>query len=379
MTTPPPARAAAIPTSQARRSIAGMAGFILALNALGWGMLLFVVIPQHHTLNSSQVFGIGLGITAFTLGVRHAFDADHIAAIDNTTRNLLAQGQRPLSVGFWFSLGHSTVVFALSIALAMGVRALAGAVQDEESALRHTASALGSAVSGTFLYAIAIMNLVALAGIIKVYRQMRHRAATEADLDNQLNNRGFLNRLLKSTTKAVRKPWHIYPVGVLFGLGFDTATEIGLLILAGGAALSLPWYAILVLPALFTAGMTMFDTAEGVLMNVAYNWALTKPLRRMFYNIIVTTLSVGSAFLIGTVQLASLLTDTLHPDSGPITTIAEFDLNYVGFALVGLFILVFALALLTWHLGNFDTKPPKHDIEPTHDIDQKATIRKDTT
>ncbi|MFC4004039.1 HoxN/HupN/NixA family nickel/cobalt transporter [Prauserella oleivorans] len=354
MTKPTVARAGPAPVPRAWRSIGGVAGFIVALNALGWGMLTFVVVPQHHALNGSTVFGFGLGVTAFALGARHAFDADHIAAIDNTTRALLSQGQRPLSVGFWFSLGHSTIVFALSTALAIGVRGLSGAVGDQTSTLRHTTSVLGSAVSGVFLYAIAITNLVTLVGILRVYRRMRRQAAGAADLDQQLDNRGFLNRLIKGIIKTVRKPWHIYPVGLLFGLGFDTATEIGLLVLAGGAAVSLPWYAILVLPALFTAGMTMFDTAEGVLMNVAYEWALIKPFRRVFYNIMVTALSVGGAFLIGTVQLASLLAQTLHFGSGPVAALAAFDLDYVGFGIVGLFVLVFVLALLLWRLYDSD-------------------------
>lgn len=338
-------------------SIGGMAGFILLLNVVGWVVLAAFVAPHHYALGTTGVFGIGLGVTAFTLGMRHAFDADHIAAIDNTTRKLMADGQRPLSVGFWFSLGHSTIVFALCLLLSLGVRALAGQVEDGSSALHDATGVIGTSVSGVFLYVIAILNLVVLIGILRVFRRMRHGEFDEAALERQLDNRGVMNRLLRGTTKAVRKPWHIYPVGVLFGLGFDTATEIGLLVLAAGAAtFALPWYAILVLPILFAAGMSLFDTVDGCFMNFAYGWAFAKPVRKIFYNITVTTLSVAVAFVIGTIELVSILTEKLDITSGPLAAIASVNLDYVGFGIVGLFVLTWVVALAVWRFGRIEEK-----------------------
>ena len=338
-------------------SVGGMAGFILLLNVVGWVVLAAFVAPQHYALGTSGVFGIGLGVTAFTLGMRHAFDADHIAAIDNTTRKLMADGQRPLSVGFWFSLGHSTIVFVLCLLLSLGVRALAGQVEDDSSTLHETTGLIGTSVSGVFLYVIAILNLVVLVGILRVFRRMRRGEFDEAALEHQLDNRGVMNRLLRGATKAVRKPWHIYPVGLLFGLGFDTATEIGLLVLAAGAAtFALPWYAILVLPILFAAGMSLFDTVDGCFMNFAYGWAFAKPVRKIFYNLTVTALSVAVALLIGTIELVSILAEKLDITSGPLAAIASVDLDYVGFGIVGLFVLTWVIALAVWRFGRIEEK-----------------------
>ncbi|MEC3980384.1 HoxN/HupN/NixA family nickel/cobalt transporter [Amycolatopsis sp. H20-H5] len=343
-----------------------MTGVVLLLNLVGWGVLGLVVAPHRYDLGASGVFGIGLGVTAFTLGMRHAFDADHIAAIDNTTRKLMAEGKRPLSVGFWFSLGHSTVVFVLCALLALGIRALAGQVEDDGSALHRTTSLIGTSVSGVFLYLIAILNLIVLVGIVKVFRGMRHGEFDEAELERRLNNRGFMNRILSGATKAVRKPWHIYPVGVLFGLGFDTATEIGLLVLAAGAAaFALPWYAILVLPILFAAGMTLFDAADGCFMNFAYGWAFAKPVRKIFYNITITALSVAVALIIGTIELVSILADKLGITTGPLAAIADVDLDYVGFVIVGLFVVTWLAALAVWRFGRIEEKWSAHLTAPT--------------
>jgi high-affinity nickel-transport protein len=338
-------------------SVAAMAAIVVTLNVVGWGVLTLFVVPQHYVVGNAEVFGIGLGVTAFTLGMRHAFDADHIAAIDNTTRKLMAEGKRPVSVGLWFSLGHSTIVFGLCLLLSLGVRALAGEVQNDSSRLHHVTGIIGASVSGVFLCLIALVNLVVLTGILKVFRGMRAGEFSEAELEEQLNKRGFLNRILGRATAAVRKPWHIYPVGVLFGLGFDTATEVGLLVLAGGAAaFSLPWYAILVLPVLFAAGMTIFDAADGCFMNFAYGWAFAQPVRKVFYNITVTALSVVVALLIGAIELVSVLADELGITSGPLAAIAGLDLNYVGFVIVGLFIVAWAVALLVWRFGRFEER-----------------------
>jgi high-affinity nickel-transport protein len=346
----------------------GAMGFtILVLHVLGWGSLLGLVAPQHFQLSGSQVFTVGLGMTAYTLGMRHAFDADHIAAIDNTTRKLMADGKRPVSVGFWFSLGHSTIVFGLCVLLAIGVKALAGQVENDSSSLQQTTGLIGTTVSGVFLYIIGIINLVVLLGIIKVFRQMRHGAYDEKSLEEQLNKRGFMNRILGGATRAVTRPWQMYPIGVLFGLGFDTATEVSLLVLAGGAAaFSLPWYAILTLPILFAAGMSFLDTLDGCFMNFAYGWAFSKPVRKVFYNITITALSVAVALIIGTVELVSIFTDKLGIDSGPLAALANLDLNYLGYAIVVFFILAWAIAIGIWHFGNIEQKWSEH-LQPVSD------------
>ena len=334
-----------------------MIAAVLLLNLLGWGLLGLVVAPRHYALGATGVFGAGLGVTAFTLGMRHAFDADHIAAIDNTTRKLMAEGKRPLSVGFWFSLGHSTVVFLLCLLLSLGIRALAGQVTDGGSALHRTTTLIGTSVSGAFLYLIAILNLVVLKGIFKALKGMRTGQLDETALEQQLDKRGLLNRVLGGATKAIRKPWHIYPVGVLFGLGFDTATEVGLLVLAAGAAaFALPWYAILVLPILFAAGMTLFDAADGFFMNFAYAWAFAKPARKIFYNLTITALSVAIALIVGTIELISLLVAETGVTSGPLAAVAGLSLDHVGFVIAGLFVVTWLGALAIWHFGRIEAK-----------------------
>jgi high-affinity nickel-transport protein len=352
-----PARFRGKLTGQEWRSILGMAAFVIGLHVVGWGVLVAIVAPEQYQVASGQVLGIGLGLTAYTLGMRHAFDADHIAAIDNTTRKLMAEGQRPVSVGFWFSLGHSTIVFGLVALLALDVRAVAGQVENESSLLQQITGVVGTAVSGTFLYLIGIINLVILIGILKVFRKMRHGGYDEKALDDQLNNRGFLNKILSGATKAVTKPWQIYPVGVLFGLGFDTATEVGLLVLAGGAAaFALPWYAILTLPILFAAGMSLLDTVDGCFMNFAYGWAFSKPVRKIYYNITVTGLSVAVALIIGSIELISILTEKTGITSGPLAAIANINLDSMGYAIVALFVVTWVVAVLVWKYGRIEEK-----------------------
>ena len=303
---------------------------------------------------------MGVGVLAYTFGLRHAFDADHIAAVDNTTRKLLADnadrgrgpGRKPLSVGFWFSLGHSTIVFALAFLLSVGVKALAGQVEndDSEPALGHRHHRC-----------VGLRRLPVDPGHPQPGRPDRHhrglprdahRHYDEAELEDQLNKRGFMNRFLGGLTKSVRKPWHIYPIGVLFGLGFDTATEVGLLVLAGGAAaFNLPFYAILVLPILFAAGMCLMDTVDGVFMNAAYGWAFAKPVRKVFYNITITT------------DLGRRGPDHRHDRTdrspgrpGPHhhradPAIASIPLDYAGYAIVGLFFLAWITALASGNSG----------------------------
>jgi high-affinity nickel-transport protein len=293
--------------------------------------------------------------------MRHAFDADHIAAIDNTTRKLLAErppgGRRPLSVGFWFALGHSSVVLVLVALIAAGINAIAGEVSDDDSALKQIGGLVSTGASGLFLVLIGLVNLVILVQVLKVFRGMRSGRFDEAALQEQLDKRGLMNRILGRATRAVRRPWHMYPVGLLFGLGFDTATEVTLLVIAGSAAAeALPWYAVLVLPVLFAAGMSLFDTLDGAFMCFAYDWAFLRPVRKVFYNITITALSVAVALVIGLIELVSLLADKLGIDSGPLGWIAGLDLDQVGFVVVGLFVVTWVVALLVWHLGRVEDR-----------------------
>jgi high-affinity nickel-transport protein len=335
----------------------GMGLFVLLLHVVGWGVLVVAVAPHGYRLGSAGVLGVGVGLTAYMLGVRHAFDADHIASIDNTTRKLVGEGRPAVSTGFWFSLGHSSVVFAASLLLVLGIRSVAGVVQNDGSGVGQTLGLVGTVVAGVFLLLIGLMNLVAAVGIAKVFRRMRTGEFDEAELERHLNNRGFLARLLNRVTRRVSKPWHLYPVGLLMGLGFDTATQVALLVLAAGsAAFVLPWYAILVLPVLFAAGMSLFDTADGVLMTRAYGWAFLKPVRKVFYNLTVTLLSVTVALVIGVLVLSGLLVDRLSIDSGPLAWVASLDLEYVGFAIVGLFVAAWVLALAVWRFGRIEQR-----------------------
>jgi nickel/cobalt transporter (NiCoT) family protein len=358
-------------TRRDRTSLAGMYGFIILLHVVGFGVLLGFVVPNHYKLGGDHpVFSIGVGILAYTFGLRHAFDADHIAAVDNTTRKLMADNaekeaagvprgemRKPLSVGFWFSLGHSTIVFALALLLSVGVKALAGQVESDDSELHSVTGVVGVSVSGVFLWVLGILNLVVLFGILKVFREMRTGRYDEAQLEDQLNKRGFMNRFLSGLTRSVRKAWHIYPIGVLFGLGFDTATEVGLLVLAGGvAAFNLPFYAILVLPILFAAGMCLMDTTDGVFMNAAYGWAFAKPVRKVFYNITITSISVAVALIIGTIELASVLADQAKIESGPLSAVASIPLDYAGYAIVAFFVLAWLTALAVWRFGRIEEK-----------------------
>jgi high-affinity nickel-transport protein len=336
--------------------LGGMAGFIALLHVVGFGILLVLVVPEHYKVGTG-LFGLGTGITAYTLGLRHAFDADHIAAIDNTTRKLMAEGKRPLSVGFWFSLGHSSVVVFLTLLLSLGLKAVGAELTDESSSLHQYGGLVGTLVSGGFLYLLGIINLVVLVGILRVFREMRRGRFDEAALEDQLNSRGLMNRILGPALRAVRQPWQIYPVGLLFGLGFDTVTEVALLVIAGtSVAAGLPWYAIMCLPILFAAGMSLLDTIDGSFMNFAYGWAFSKPVRKVYYNITITGLSVAVALLVGTVELLAILADKLGLSGGFWDWVTGIDLNTIGFVIVGLFIAVWVLALAVWKFGRIEQR-----------------------
>jgi nickel/cobalt transporter (NiCoT) family protein len=339
------------------RELAVLLGVIAVMTAAGWTVLALLVSPRHFGVGG-QVFGVGLGVTAYTLGVRHAFDADHIAAIDNTTRTLMAGGRRPVSVGFWFALGHATVVALLAAGIAAGARFVV-ALTDGDSMARHDLRAVGTSISGLFLCLIGVLNLIAFLGIARVYRQARAGRYDPTALERALDGRGLLNRMLRPLLRTVRSPVQMYPIGLLFGVGFDTATEVTLLALAGsGAAAGLPWYAVLVLPLLFAAGMTLFDTLDGAFMTVAYGWAFAHPVRKLYYNLTITGLSVTVALGIGTVELVGVLHTQLRWNDGLSNWIAGMDLNNVGFVIAGLFLVAWAVAIAYWKVARVEHRWP---------------------
>ncbi|MGI8846906.1 MAG: HoxN/HupN/NixA family nickel/cobalt transporter [Candidatus Dormibacteria bacterium] len=330
--------------------LGGFGAAVLGINVLGWGMLLIAVATGNSGI------GLGIGVTAWTFGLRHAFDADHISAIDNTTRKLMSDGKRPLGVGFFFSLGHSTIVFALAFLIAFAAKAVAGQV-GETSQLKNIGGYIGTSVSAFFLYLIAIINLVILVGIFRIFREMRTGTYDEPTLEKRLQERGFINRLLGPVARSIKHSWQMYPVGVLFGLGFDTATEVGLLALAGGAAAGgLPWFATLSLPILFAGGMCLLDTTDGAFMNVAYGWAFSKPVRKVFYNLAVTGLSVAVALIIGTIEVLSISAQYFNLSGGIWDLVSGLNLNAIGYIIVGLFVVTWAIAIAIWRFGKIEER-----------------------
>ncbi|CAI5521751.1 unnamed protein product [Closterium sp. Naga37s-1] len=336
-----------------------LAAAICALHVIGWGTLIVFVVPGHYALaGGGGTFGVGLGVTAYMLGMRHAFDADHIAAIDNTTRKFLAEGRRTLTVGFWFALGHSSVVFLAALIIAVGFKAFAGQVQSEESQLHVILGLVGALVSSLFLLLIGAINLLVLIHLVKVFRATRNGTAREADLEDLTLQGGLFVRCMGRVAALIKHPPQMYLLGFLFGLGFDTATEVALLFMAAGAASSgLPWFAILCLPVIFAAGMTLLDTIDGSFMNFAYSWAFSFPLRKLFFNIVITGLSVMVALLIGGIELLQLVIEKAGWEGQPWDSIAGMDLNILGFVIVGLFFLIWMIALALWQLMQYEKSP----------------------
>jgi high-affinity nickel-transport protein len=340
-----------------RRTLLMMTCVVLALHVVGFVTLGALVAPHRYRLGSGGAFTVGIGVTAYTLGSRHAFDADHVAAIDNTTRKLMSEGKRPLSVGFWFALGHSTIVFLLASLLAIGIKSLSGPIANGGSGLHRVTDWIGTLISGGFLYAIAALNAIILLGIVGVLREMKRGAYDELALERQLDSRGFMNRFLGALTKTVVKPRQMYRIGALFGLGFDTASEVALLVLAGGAAgAGLPWYAILCLPVLFAAGMSLMDTIDGSFMSFAYSWAFSRPVRKVFYNLTVTALSVAVALVIGTIELGGLIAEQLRLSGAFWSWFEQIDVNLLGFIIVGMFAATWAIALSVWRFGRIEER-----------------------
>jgi high-affinity nickel-transport protein len=343
-------------TNDEWRRMAAMFGFIAFLHISG-ALLMWQATSGKYELSDGTIFGWGTAALAYTLGMRHAFDADHISAIDNTTRKLMAEGKRPLAVGFFFSLGHSSVVAFLAILLNFGIKAVGTQLKDDNSALHHYTGLIGTTVSGTFLMLIAILNLMILVSIVGVFLQMRKGAYNEEELEKHLDSRGFLMRFFGPIARRIDASWKMYPLGILFGLGFDTATEIGLLVLAGSSVIAgLPWWAIISLPLFFAGGMSLLDTIDGSFMNFAYGWAFSKPVRKVYYNIIITGLSVAVAFFVGGLEILQVISNQLNLNGGFWDYCKAFNLNSAGYFIVGAFVVVWSVALLLWKYGKIEDR-----------------------
>ena len=334
-------RAAAALTPQEWTRFGSMLAIILAINAAGWGIFVLYVMPHHFSYkgeggSAGLGVGIGVAITAWFLGFRHAFDADHISCIDNTTRKLMADGKRPLGSGFFFSFGHSSVIVAVGVGIVFAARAVFGAVVNPDSAYETAGGAIGTSLSAGFLYLIAMLNLIVLVGIFRVFRDMRKGTYNEAELEAQLQARGLMYRFFGRLMRSINHTWQLYFVGLVFGIGFDTTTEVLLLAATTYAALQgLPYFAVLALPLLFSGGMMLFDTLDGVFMNFAYGWAFARPVRKVYYNLVITALSIGAAFIIGTIEILGVLTSEFHLDGPFWNLMANFNINLAGFASPG--------------------------------------------
>lgn len=354
-------------------TLIGVASVVIFLHVAGWGLFIhYNSNPAYNSLTNSTgaLVYAGAGALAYSFGLRHAFDADHIAAIDDTTRLMLAKGKNPLALGLFFSLGHSTIVLALSVGIAFAARQAAKFQKD----FAETGGLIGASVSTIFLYLVGILNLVILIGIIKVWKQAKSGKFSHEHLTQLLNERSLMRRIFRGAFKnGFDHSWQLYPVGVLFGLGFDTATEVALLALSATAAVGtvggfLPPLAIIALPLIFAAGMTLMDSLDGIFMTKAYAWAFTSPLRKIYYNITTTGLSIFVAFVIGTIQFIGVLSDKTNIDNyPPFNLIAEVDLNRVGYFIVASFVGAWLLSIIVWRLGRYEERYSSGIKETEHE------------
>ena len=329
-----------------RRNLLGIYAALIAVNLAAWSWAL-VAFHDYPLL-------LGTAFLAYSFGLRHAVDADHIAAIDNVTRKLMQQGRRPLSVGLWFSLGHSTVVVLASV----GIAVTAGLLQSRFEAFKEVGGVIGTSVSALFLFAIALANLVVLGGVYRAFQRVRRgEPVRDHELDLLLAQRGLLGRLFRPLFRLIGKSWHMYPLGLLFGLGFDTATEIGLLgIAAAEATRGLPIWSILVFPALFTAGMSLVDTTDSVLMAGAYGWAFVKPIRKLYYNLTITFVSVLVALIVGGIEALGLIAGQLALEGGFWSVVGTLNESFgtLGYLIIAVFAVSWVVSVAIYRLKGYD-------------------------
>jgi len=340
-----PAPVAGAPAS-VRSRVASMYALLIGINAAAW---IWALVAFHH-----YPVLLGTALLAYTFGLRHAVDADHIAAIDNVTRKLMQQGKQPVAVGFFFSLGHSTIVFGLSVVIALTSVAIKGRF----SAFQSIGGMIGTAISAFFLLAIAAANIIVL---ISVYRTFQHVKRGGAFVDEDLNlvlaQRGFFGRIFRNLFRLIEHSWQMYPVGFLFGLGFDTATEVGLLgISATEATRGLPIWSILIFPALFMAGMALVDSTDSILMLGAYGWAFVKPIRKLYYNMTITFVSVLIALLVGGIEVLGLVGGQLKIHGAIWDMIGSLNNNFgvIGFAIIGVFATSWIVSIIIYRMNRYD-------------------------
>ncbi|MCI2774976.1 HoxN/HupN/NixA family nickel/cobalt transporter [Staphylococcus petrasii] len=316
---------------------------VIILHIIGFSFL-YIAGSKHHIL-------LGMGLLAYTLGLRHAFDADHIAAIDNTVRKLLQQRREPVGVGFYFSIGHSTVLFLMAVLLGISVKW----AKDALPHFQEIGGIIGTLVSGCFLILIGILNLIILTSLIKLFIRLRHEHIEEEELDNLLESRGFVSRFAGPYFKLISRSWHVLPLGFLFGLGFDTASEIALLALSSGASQqSISIIGILSLPILFASGMSLLDTLDGIVMKSAYNWAFFNQIRKIYYNITITAISVVAALVIGMIELLQIMADKFHLSGAFWNFIQAIQFDYLGYILVALFLVTWLISTLIWKFSRIE-------------------------
>jgi high-affinity nickel-transport protein len=329
-----------------RRRIIGISGVLIAANVAAWAWAL-------SAFHAYPVL-LGTAFLAYSFGLRHAVDADHIAAIDNVTRKLMQEGKRPIAAGFYFSLGHSTVVVLASI----GVAVTAAAFKEQLQDFHTIGGVIGTAISAAFLLLIATMNVVILFNVYRVFHRVKNgKSVGDEELNLMMAGGGAFARLCRSLFRLIEASWHMYPLGFLFGLGFDTATEVGLLgISAAEASSGLSMWSILVFPALFTAGMTLIDTTDSILMVGAYGWAFARPIRKLYYNLTITFVSVIIAVVVGGVEALGLLADKLSLHGGLWNLVTDLNDNFgaLGYLIIGIFAVSWIVSVLLYRLNGYD-------------------------
>jgi high-affinity nickel-transport protein len=332
-----------------RARLGGFFGAVVLIHLVGWGALL--------TYGAGHPACLGLGGLAYTFGLRHAFDADHISAIDNSTRKLLQEHKRPVGVGFFFSLGHSTVVLLIALLLGLAVKSLVQGVVNDGGQLKSVGGLIGTSVSGAFLIVIGLLNLLILLDIVRVYHRMKRGDYDRGSLQEEITSGGLMTRIFGRLFKFVGASWQLYPIGFLFGLGFDTASEVALLaVSAGAAAQDLPFVAVLSLPLIFAAGMSLMDTADGAFMSKAYAWAFSHPIRKVFYNLTVTGLSVFVALFVGVVELSQLFINKLSLQGQPWDAVGGLNFSNMGFIIVGAFVLTWMISFAVFRLRRIEER-----------------------
>ncbi|HEV2428933.1 MAG TPA: HoxN/HupN/NixA family nickel/cobalt transporter [Thermoplasmata archaeon] len=353
---PLPIPGAPVLTRREQVSVGMLYAAIGGVTIAAFGLLVLIAgrYDTPGTLHTPAIAFLGLGIASYVFGLRHGVDADHIAAIDNTTRKLLHEKKRPLTVGTWFSLGHSTIVVGLIVALVFATQVIEGQIP----ALRTAGGVIGTTVSGAFLFLIGLINVVVVVEVYRIFQGLKRGAYSEEELEAQLTKRGFMNRFFGRLFRLVETPRQIYPIGLLFGLGFDTASEIALIAISVAvAATAIPLYVVLVLPLLFTCGMVLVDTTDGITMRFAYGWAFLKPIRKIYYNLTVTVISVLVAFVVGGFEILTVLSGELGLTGGFWDLVDHLSFEGLGFAIVAVFVGTWGIAMAYYRYKRYDQIP----------------------